>query len=46
MDPVYFEDTDDPNVEMLMNLWKRIGLTRQKIMNLNAMEGEEVYDDS
>ena len=46
MDPAYFEDTDDPNVEMLMNLWKRLGLTREKIMNLSAIEEDEVFDDS
>lgn len=46
MDPAYFEDTDDANVEILMNLWKRIGLTREKIMDLSGMEEDEVFDDT
>ena len=38
MDPAYFEDTDDANVEMLMNLVKRLKLTREKIIDINAIE--------
>ena len=45
MEEAYFEDTNDANVVILMDIMKRIRTAKVKMMNLNALDYDELASD-